>query len=240
MNEEMRLNRYLSDSGYCSRRQADRHIEAKEVMVNGKIALLGQKIRPHQDIVLVKGELIEARKKEDYVYLALNKPVGITCTSDKRRRDNIIDFVNYPTRIFHVGRLDRDSEGLILLTNNGAIVNKILRAQNKHEKEYYVQVDKAYDEHFIREMESGVYILGQKTLPAKLKKVSPDSFRLTISQGLNRQIRRMTEALGYKVIYLQRRRIMNIDLGNLRLGSYRELTFKEVRDLKELLKDSIG
>lgn len=236
----MRLNRYLSDSGYCSRRQADRHIEAKEVMVNGETAKLGQKIRPNQDVVSVKGELIKARKKEDYVYLALNKPIGITCTSDKRRRDNIIDFVNYPSRIFHVGRLDRDSEGLILLTNNGTIVNKILRAQNKHEKEYFVQVDKPYDEHFMREMEGGVHILGQKTLPAKLKKVSPDSFRLTISQGLNRQIRRMTEALGYKVIYLQRRRIMNIDLGNLKVGAYRELTFKEVRDLKELLKDSVG
>ena len=238
-DQAMRLNRFLSDAGYCSRREGDRLIEAGRVSVDGQTAVLGQKILPGKDEVRVDGKLVAARTpEEEYVYLALNKPQGITCTSDRRRRDNIIDFLNYPKRVFHIGRLDRDSEGLILLTDDGSIVNKILRAQNRHEKEYLVEVDKDYDQDFIQQMQQGVEILGQTTLPTKLKPVSSRRFRLVLRQGLNRQIRRMCEALGYQVVYLQRRRIMNIDLGNLPLGHYRELTPKEVRDLKLLLKDS--
>ncbi|MDD7402226.1 MAG: pseudouridine synthase [Eubacteriales bacterium] len=237
--ESMRLNRFLSDAGFCSRREGDRLIEAGRVRVNGQVAILGQKIQPGQDEIQVDGQLVLARSpEEEYVYLALNKPQGITCTSDHRRRDNIIDYLNYPKRVFHIGRLDRDSEGLILLTDDGSIVNKILRAQNRHEKEYLVELDKDYDQDFVRQMQQGVHILGQTTLPTKVKPLSSRCFRLVLRQGLNRQIRRMCEALGYQVVYLQRRRIMNIDLGNLALGHYRELTPKEVRDLKSLLKDS--
>lgn len=235
----MRINRFLSDSAFCSRREADRLIEAGRVTVNGQQAELGQQIEPGKDLVAVDGKKVAARTaEEEYVYIALNKPQGITCTSDKRRKDNIIDYLNYPRRVFHIGRLDRDSEGLILLTDDGKIVNKILRAQNAHEKEYYVEVDKKVNKEFFERMQNGVRILGQVTLPAKVKPMGPKSFRLIIRQGLNRQIRRMCEALGYKVLYLQRTRIMNIDLGTLPLGQYRELTHKEVRDLKELLKDS--
>ncbi|MDO5033248.1 MAG: pseudouridine synthase [Eubacteriales bacterium] len=237
--ESMRLNRFLSDAGYCSRRQADKLIEAGRVRVDGQPALIGQKISPRENKVEVDGKPIAARTPaEDYVYLALNKPQGITCTSDPRRRDNLITYLNYPKRVFHIGRLDRDSEGLILLTDDGSIVNKILRAQNRHEKEYLVEVDRDYDQDFIRQMQEGVEILGQTTLPTKLRPLSPRRFRLVLRQGLNRQIRRMCEALGYQVVYLQRRRIMNIDLGNLPLGHYRELTPKEVRDLKALLRHS--
>lgn len=237
--ESMRLNRFLSDAGFCSRREGDRLIEAGRVRVNGQVAILGQKIQPGQDEIQVDGQLVLARSpEEEYVYLALNKPQDITCTSDHRRRDNIIDYLNYPKRVFHIGRLDRDSEGLILLTDDGSIVNKILRAQNRHEKEYLVELDKDYDQDFVRQMQQGVHILGQTTLPTKVKPLSSRCFRLVLRQGLNRQIRRMCEALGYQVVYLQRRRIMNIDLGNLALGHYRELTPKEVRDLKSLLKDS--
>ncbi len=237
--QAMRLNRFLSDAGYCSRREGDRLIEAGRVLVDGQLATLGQKILPGEVEVRVDGKLVAARTAEEaYVYLALNKPQGITCTSDPRRRDNIIDYLNYPKRVFHIGRLDRDSEGLILLTDDGSIVNKILRAQNRHEKEYLVEVDKDYDQDFIQQMQQGVEILGQTTLPTKLKPISSRRFRLVLRQGLNRQIRRMCEALGYQVIYLQRRRIMNIDLGSLPLGHCRELTPKEVRDLKHLLKDS--
>lgn len=238
-DQAMRLNRFLSDAGYCSRREGDRLIEAGRVLVDGQLATLGQKILPGEVEVRVDGKLVAARTAEEaYVYLALNKPQGITCTSDPRRRDNIIDYLNYPKRVFHIGRLDRDSEGLILLTDDGSIVNKILRAQNRHEKEYLVEVDKDYDQDFIQQMQQGVEILGQTTLPTKLKPISSRRFRLVLRQGLNRQIRRMCEALGYQVVYLQRRRIMNIDLGSLPLGHYRELTPKEVRDLKHLLKDS--
>lgn len=237
--ETMRLNRFLSDAGFCSRREGDRLIEAGRVSVNGQTASLGQKIQPGRDEIQVDGLVVSARSPEEaYVYLALNKPQGITCTSDRRRRDNIIDYLNYPKRVFHIGRLDRDSEGLILLTDDGSIVNKILRAQNRHEKEYLVELDKDYDQDFVRQMQQGVQILGQTTLPTKVKPLSSRRFRLVLRQGLNRQIRRMCEALGYQVVYLQRRRIMNIDLGNLALGHYRELTPKEVRDLKALLKDS--
>lgn len=232
----MRLNRFLSDSGYCSRRQADRHIEAGEVLVNGQRALLGQVIDPTRDKVSVKGQAIKPRKKKDYVTLALNKPRGITCTSDPRRRDNIIDFIDYPERIFTIGRLDRDSEGLILLTNDGSIVNRILRAENAHEKEYLVTLDKAYDKAFLDQMASGVRILGQRTKPAKLRPISKTRFRIIITQGLNRQIRRMCEVFGYKVQELRRLRIMHITLGQLPLGTWRYLTPKELRDLHQLIE----
>lgn len=231
----MRINKYLAHSGYCSRRQADQLIAEGRVLVNGKPADLGQTVDPQIDRIQVGTDTIELITPDNYVYLALNKPQGITCTTDPRRRDNIIDYLGFPERIYPIGRLDRDSEGLILLTNDGDIVNKILRAQNHHDKEYYVEVDRPYDATFVEQMQTGVHILGQVTLPAQLRPVSPTGFRLIIHQGLNRQIRRMTETLGYQVTYLKRLRILNIDMGSLPLGSYRELTYKEVRDLKELL-----
>lgn len=234
----MRINRYLSDSGHCSRREADRLIDAGVVSVNGVTAELGQIVVPGKDIIRVNGQIIEARDDSEYVYLALNKPKGITCTTDPRRSDNIIDFLQYPDRVFPVGRLDRDSEGLILLTNDGSIVNRILRAGNKHEKEYLVTVDKPYDQDFLDRMEGGVVILNQLTLPAKCKPVSRRTFRIIIRQGLNRQIRRMCEVLGYEVVRLTRLRIMHINLGSLKTGQWRYLGEGELRDLMELLQDS--
>lgn len=237
-SEGIRLNRFIADSGLCSRRQADKLIESEKVQVNGVIALLGQRINPKKDKILVNGELITPRDPEDYVYIALNKPRGITCTTDLRRRDNIISFMNYPERIFPIGRLDRDSQGLILLTNDGSIVNPILRAGNKHEKEYLVTVDRSYDDEFLQKMEAGVWILGQTTLPAKCKPISNNSFRIIIRQGLNRQIRRMCEALGYEVTRLTRLRIMHITLGTLKEGTWRYLGHNEMRDLFTLLERS--
>ena len=238
MSEGIRLNRFIADSGLCSRRQADKLIESAQVEVNGITACLGQRIDPHKDRVHVNGKLITPRDPKDYVYIALNKPRGITCTTDLRRRDNIISFINYPERIFPIGRLDRDSQGLILLTNDGSIVNPILRAGNMHEKEYLVTVDKPFDDEFLKSMESGVWILGQRTLEANCKPVSSTTFRIIIRQGLNRQIRRMCEALGYEVTRLTRLRIMHITLGSLKEGTWRYLGHNEMRDLFTLLKRS--
>lgn len=225
----MRINKFLSETGITSRRGADKYIEAHRVTINGKVAELGSKVEPG-DEVKVDGKVIE-QPKQQYVYIALNKPVGITSTTERHIEGNIVDFVNHTERIFHVGRLDKDSEGLILLTNDGDIVNEILRAENEHEKEYIVKVDMPITDSFIKKMEEGVEILETTTLPAKAEKLSKYTFRLTIRQGLNRQIRRMCTALGYEVRSLKRIRIMNIHLGDLPVGQWRDLTDAERQEL---------
>lgn len=245
-SELIRLNKYLSDAGICSRREADRLIEDGLVKVNGEAAQMGMKVSK-SDTVEYKGQNI--RTEEEFILLALNKPRGIECTTDVNNKDNIVDFVGYKKRIYPIGRLDKDSEGLILLTNNGAIVNKILKASAFHEKEYEVTVKNSIDEEFIKKMSSGVRIEksemhhGEKkmifeavTRRCFVKKTGDKSFRIIITQGLNRQIRRMCEVCGAKVVTLKRIRIMNIILGNLKSGQYREVSDGE---LKELL-DSIN
>ncbi|MGG3469185.1 23S rRNA pseudouridine(2604) synthase RluF [Neobacillus pocheonensis] len=220
----LRLNKYISESGKTSRRGADKLISEGRVTINGKIAKIGSQVEPGDD-VRVSGSPI--RVARNYVYIALNKPVGITSTTEKNVKGNIIDLVNHPLRIFNIGRLDKDSDGLILLTNDGDIVNEILRAENKHEKEYIVTVDKPITPDFLKAMASGVKILGTKTLPCEVIQLSKYVFQITLTQGLNRQIRRMCEALGYEVYRLQRTRIMNIHLGNLPVGQWRDLSKKE-------------
>jgi len=230
--EKMRLNKFISESGFTSRRGADKLISEGKVMINGKVAELGTQVEPGDD-VRVNGNSIKVEK--NYVYIALNKPVGITSTTERHIKGNIIDLVNHPLRIFHIGRLDKDSDGLILLTNDGDIVNEILRAENKHEKEYIVTVDRPITKEFVAKMEAGVEILDTKTLPCKVEKLSKYVFQITLTQGLNRQIRRMCSALGYGVVRLQRTRIMNIHLGNLPVGQWRDLTKSERNELfKEL------
>lgn len=229
----MRINKFLSETGITSRRGADKYIEAGRVTINGEKAELGSKVA-QGDEVRVDGKIIEQPERE-YVYIALNKPVGITSTTERHIEGNIVDFVNHKERIFHVGRLDKDSEGLILLTNDGDIVNEILRAENEHEKEYIVRVDMPITDSFLKKMEEGVEILDTVTLPAKAEKLTKYIFKLTIKQGLNRQIRRMCSALGYEVRSLQRIRIMNIRLGDLPVGEWRDLTDGERNELfKEL------
>ncbi|MCH4825946.1 pseudouridine synthase [Planococcus halocryophilus] len=225
----MRINKFLSETGITSRRGADKFIEAGRVTINGNLAELGSKVESN-DEVKVDGKVIE-QPKQQYVYLALNKPVGITSTTERHIEGNIVDFVNHPERIFHIGRLDKDSEGLILLTNDGDIVNEILRVENEHEKEYIVKVDMPITESFISKMEQGVEILDTKTLPAKAEKLSSYTFKLTLRQGLNRQIRRMCTALGYEVRSLQRVRIINIFLEDLPVGEWRDLTDAERTEL---------
>ncbi|MFI3267296.1 MAG: 23S rRNA pseudouridine(2604) synthase RluF [Rikenellaceae bacterium] len=232
---DIRLNKFISDSGYCSRREADRFIERQKVTINRVTASVGDKVSPG-DVVKVNGNLIEVR--DESVYIALNKPVGITCTTDTSDSTNVIDFVNYPTRIFHIGRLDKDSEGLILLTNNGDIVNKILREGNNHEKEYEVQVDKSITPDFIEKMRGGVKILGTTTKKCFVEKEGDKHFRIILTQGLNRQIRRMCEAFGYEVVKLRRVRIMNITLNKLPLEQWRFLEPEEVEELLGSIKDS--
>ncbi|MFI3305445.1 MAG: 23S rRNA pseudouridine(2604) synthase RluF [Rikenellaceae bacterium] len=232
---EVRLNKFISDSGYCSRREADRFIERGVVRINGKVAQMGTKVG-RGDEVKVNGNLIEC--DNDTVILALNKPVGIVSTTDSGERDNIVDFVNYPTRIFNIGRLDKPSEGLILLTNDGDIVNKILRAANNHEKEYEVAVDKPITEEFLQRMANGVPILGVTTKKCKITQEGINHFRIILTQGLNRQIRRMCEALGYEVTRLRRMRIMNISLGKLPVGQWRELEAQEMAELAKSLESS--
>ncbi len=234
--EEIRINKYISESGFCSRREADRYLESGEVTINHLPASLGDKVRP-SDIVHVRGKLIS--KEEELVYIALNKPVGITCTTDTSIKGNIIDFINYPKRIFHIGRLDKDSQGLILLTNDGDIVNKILREGNGHDKEYIVTVDKPITKDFIQRMSKGVRILGTTTKECFVKQEGPRVFRIILTQGLNRQIRRMCQALDFKVKKLERIRIMNIKLESLPLGQWRYLTPNELKELNDLLKHSI-
>ncbi|MFI3323701.1 MAG: 23S rRNA pseudouridine(2604) synthase RluF [Rikenellaceae bacterium] len=236
---ETRLNKYISDSGYCSRREADRFIESGKVTINKVVATLGDRVSSG-DAVRVNGNLIEGVDEESHVYIALNKPVGVTSTTDRSDKTNVVDFVNYPSRIFHIGRLDKDSEGLLLLTNDGDIVNKILRAGNNHEKEYEVWVDKPLDNTFVERMSSGIKILGTTTKRCKVEAEGAKKFRITLTQGLNRQIRRMCEALGYEVTRLRRVRIMNITIASLATGQWRELEDREIRAIKASLKESNG
>ena len=226
----MRLNKFISETGICSRREADKLIDAGEVTVNGQIATLGTQVEDG-DSVLVRGKPLGEKKKD--VYIALNKPVGITCTTERHIDGNIIDFINHPQRIFPIGRLDKDSDGLILLTNNGDIVNQVLRSENNHDKEYLVTVDRPLTAEFLNGMAAGVYLdeLNVKTKRCKVGKVGGNTFRIILTQGLNRQIRRMCEAFGYKVRRLQRIRIMHIELGKLKTGQWRNLTDVEVKNL---------
>ena len=235
--DSKRLNKAISDSGYCSRRQADKFIEQGLVTINDQPASLGDRAMPN-DIIKVKN--ITINKNEQLVYIALNKPVGITCTTDRRVEGNVVDFINHKERIFHIGRLDKPSEGLLLMTNDGDIVNKILRAGNQHEKEYVVKVDRRITDSFIKRMQSGVPILDTVTKKCKVEKIGRFVFKITLIQGLNRQIRRMCEHLGYEVETLKRERIMNIELGKLPIGKWRYLTEKEVKDLKESLGESLN
>ncbi len=232
----VRLNKYLSEIGHCSRRAADKLIDAGRIEVNGKKVEMGQKVVP-TDRIEIDGVLVE-NLQERTIYLAFNKPVGIVCTTDTRvEKDNIIDYINYPSRIFPIGRLDKPSEGLILLTNDGDIVNKILRARNNHEKEYLVTVNKPVTKEFIEKMAQGVPILDTVTRKCEVEQIHKKQFRIVLTQGLNRQIRRMCEYLDYKVVKLKRIRIMNIKL-DLGVGKYRELTKKEFNELNRLLKTS--
>ena len=235
--DSKRLNKAISDSGYCSRRQADKFIEQGLVTINNQVASLGERAMPN-DIIKVKNTTIT--KSEKLVYIALNKPVGITCTTDRRIDGNVVDFINHKERIFHIGRLDKPSEGLLLMTNDGDIVNKILRAGNQHEKEYVVKVNRRITDSFVKRMESGVPILDTVTKKCKVEKISRFVFKITLIQGLNRQIRRMCEHLGYEVETLKRERIMNIELGKLPIGKWRYLTEKELKDLKHSLGDSLN
>ncbi|GAA0086707.1 23S rRNA pseudouridine(2604) synthase RluF [Clostridium sp. MB05] len=232
---EIRLNKFISETGICSRREADKLIESGRVTINGIKAVMGTKVTEEAD-VRVDGKSI--KKIDDLVYIALNKPVGITCTTEKKVKGNIVDFVNHKKRIFPIGRLDKDSQGLILLTNDGDIVNKILRAGNNHEKEYIVTVDKAIDEKFIDSMANGVRILGTVTKKCYVTKENKNTFRIILTQGMNRQIRRMCEALGYNVVKLNRIRIMNIKLDNLKIGEWRDLTYTELKKLNLLIGNS--
>ncbi|MBT8243677.1 MAG: 23S rRNA pseudouridine(2604) synthase RluF [Winogradskyella sp.] len=233
-----RLNKFLSEAGYCSRREGDRLIDAGRVTINDIVPKIGTKVA-EGDVVKVDGEIVGGRK-EAFTYLAFNKPVGIVCTTDTRvEKDNIIDYINYPKRIFPIGRLDKPSEGLILLTDDGDIVNKILRASNNHEKEYIVTVDKPISQTFVERMASGIYIeeLGQHTKKCKVKRIDKFTFSIILTQGLNRQIRRMCDYLNYDVQTLKRIRIMNIEL-DVPLGKYRELTKAEFDELSQLISDS--
>ena len=232
-----RINKYLSEVGYCSRRAADRLIEQEKVTVNGKVPEIGTKVE-EGDQVEVNGQRIEKYKKQKNIYLAFNKPVGVVCTTDKRvEPDNIIDFIKYPERIFPIGRLDKPSEGLIFLTNDGDIVNKILRSSNNHEKEYIVSVNRPINNDFIQRMSNGVEILDTITKNCFVKQLGPKKFKIVLTQGLNRQIRRMCESLGYRVSSLKRVRIMNIKL-DVPTGKYREFTEEELLELNLLLEKS--
>ncbi|MFM4860868.1 23S rRNA pseudouridine(2604) synthase RluF [Aeromonas media] len=236
-DESMRLNKYISESGICSRREADRFIEQGHVYINGKRAGIGDQVFAG-DLVKVNGQVIEAREADSLVFIVLNKPVGIVSTTEAGEKDNIVDFVNHSTRIFPIGRLDKDSQGLIFLTNHGDLVNKILRAGNDHEKEYLVTVDKPVTDEFIRGMGAGVPILGAVTKKCRVKREAPFVFRITLVQGLNRQIRRMCEHFGFEVTKLERIRIMNVSLKGLPVGEWRDLTDGELIELFKLIEDS--
>lgn len=228
----MRINKFISETGYCSRREADKLVESGKVTINGVVAVLGSQAEEGDD-VRIQGKPLQGKKK--HVYIALNKPVGITSTTEPHIKGNIVDFVGHKERIFPIGRLDKDSEGLILLTNDGDIVNKILRSEGKHEKEYIVTVDRPVTEPFLSGMSSGVKILGEMTLPCEVTRMSERVFRIILTEGKNRQIRRMCSAFGYEVRKLQRIRIMNIRLGSQRIGAWRDLNEKEKEELGRLL-----
>ena len=236
-NSLIRINKYLSEIGFCSRRRADDLIEQGRVKVNGKLAVMGEKISGREEI-RVNNKVVKKPEKKKSVYLAFNKPVGIVCTTDTRReKNNIIDFINYPTRIFPIGRLDKPSEGLIFLTNDGDIVNKILRANNQHEKEYVVEVNKPITKDFIKQMGNGVPILETITNKSYVKQTGKKTFKIILTQGLNRQIRRMCEYFDYRVVSLKRIRIMNIKL-DLKAGEYRYFTNSELNTINQLIANS--
>ncbi|WP_372829370.1 23S rRNA pseudouridine(2604) synthase RluF [Psychrobacter maritimus] len=232
-----RLNKYISESGICSRRDADRFIEQGNVYINGKRAQVGAQVVAG-DVVKVNGQLIEPREADDFVFIALNKPVGIVSTTESSEKNNIVDFVRHSVRIFPIGRLDKDSQGLIFLTSNGDLVNKVLRAGNNHEKDYVVTVNKPITDSFIEGLADGVPILGRMTKKCPVTKVSPNVFNITLVQGLNRQIRRMCEHFGYEVVKLERTRIMNVSLKGLPVGDWRDLTPKEMAVLLKSIEDS--
>ena len=235
--EGLRLNKYISDSGICSRREADRYIEEGDVTINGKTATLGSRVM-QGDSVKVGRRLNRNSSGEKRLYLAFNKPVGVTCTTDRSDPTNIVDFIHHRERIFNIGRLDKQSEGLIFLTNDGDIVNKILRAGNNHEKEYIVTVNKPITDRFTSKMSSGVRILGTMTQKCKVQAQSEYVFRIVLTQGLNRQIRRMCEVLDYRVTKLRRVRIMNISLSGLKTGEWRNFTEKEVESINRMTQNS--
>ncbi|MBN7821058.1 23S rRNA pseudouridine(2604) synthase RluF [Bowmanella sp. Y26] len=238
-NGAIRLNKFISDSGYCSRREADKLIEQKRVTINGQIPELGTKVMPGDQVAVDgKGVGASAMDKSDRTYIAYNKPVGVICTTERGVRGNIVDAIRHRQRIFPIGRLDKDSEGLIFLTTDGDIVNKILRAGNEHEKEYVVTVNQPVSERFTRQMSQGVPILGTVTKPCKVKATGRFSFRIILTQGLNRQIRRMCEFLGYEVVSLKRVRIMNVELGNLRPGQWRDLSDSEMAEINQAITHS--
>ncbi len=232
--EPVRLNKYLSEAGVCSRREADRLIETGRVTVDGKKAVTGMRVMPGQ---VVKIGQKTVSRQDEMVVLAVNKPRGIVCTEERRERNSIVRFLDYPVRVTYVGRLDKDSRGLLLMTNNGDIINRMMRAANYHEKEYKVTVDKEITDDFIRKMASGVAILDTVTRPCRVEKLGKYTFRIILTQGLNRQIRRMCETLGYEVRDLVRVRIMNIRLGSLKEGEYRKLTDAELNELHEMLRN---
>ncbi len=233
--EPVRLNKYLSEAGVCSRREADRLIETGRVTVDGKTAQTGMKIIPGQEVRVGK-KLVS--KGDEMVVLAVNKPRGIVCTEEKRERNSIVRFLDYPIRVTYIGRLDKDSRGLLLMTNNGDIINRMMRAANYHEKEYKVTVDKEVTDEFLEKMAGGVPILDTVTRPCRVRKIGKYTFSIILTQGLNRQIRRMCEALGYEVKDLLRVRVMNIRLGSLKEGEYRELTDEELDELYSLIQES--
>ena len=233
--EPVRLNKYLSEAGVCSRREADRLIESGKVTVDGQRAQTGMKIRPGQEVLV--GRKVVSRKDE-MVVLAVNKPRGIVCTEEKRERNSIVRFLDYPIRVTYIGRLDKDSRGLLLMTNNGDIINRMMRAANHHEKEYKVTVDHEITGEFLEKMAGGVAILDTVTRPCKVEKLGKYTFSIILTQGLNRQIRRMCEALGYEVKDLVRVRVMNIRLGSLKEGEYREVTDEELDELYRLIQDT--
>lgn len=234
--EEVRLNKYISESGFCSRRQADAFIEAGRVKIDGQVAPMGMKVKVGQKVTVDNKPI---REEEEFVYIILNKPVGITCTTEKHVRGNIVDFVNHKKRIFPIGRLDKESQGLIFLTNDGDIVNKVLRAGNNHDKEYIVTVNKAITNEFIKGMSKGVPILGTVTKECKVIREGRNVFRIILTQGLNRQIRRMCGYFDYEVTKLERVRIMNISLGKLADGKWRDMTKKELLEIKRLTGESV-
>lgn len=237
MGESVRINKYLSAAGVCSRREADRQIEAGNVIINGRTAMMGDRVSAG-DVVMYGREKVS--KEEEQILIVVNKPVGIVCTAEKREKDNIVDFINYPKRIYPIGRLDKTSHGLLLMTNQGDLVNKMMRSGNYHEKEYIVKVNREITEEFLQNMAKGVYLqeLDITTRPCRVQKVGRRVFRIILTQGLNRQIRRMCETFQYRVVDLKRVRIMNIRLGDLKEGAYRKVTQQEWQELQEQLKDS--
>ena len=243
--EEIRLNKYLSEVGVCSRREADRLIEQGKVLVDGRVAVMGMKVRPDQEIQV--GKQIIGGRREERVLLAVYKPPGVICTTDRKEKRNIVDYVGYPARIYPIGRLDKDSEGLILMTNDGSLVNRMMRASNHHEKEYLVTVNKPVTDAFlermrggvrIRKVEKGEVLLDTVTRPCQVEKLGKASFRIILTQGLNRQIRRMCEALGYQVEHLKRVRVLNIELKGMKPGTWRKVTERELEELLELVREA--